>query len=84
MGHYYTKHHGERGQVGDGAMTRGYAKLKHEKIWYVIEECPDKYKVRSGVYVQYDMPHDERLVNEEPLTWQEAEVFRKLLTGVQS
>lgn len=84
MGHHDREHHGPSRQVGDDSMTKGYAKWRNEKIWYVIEESPNKYIVRSSVYVQYDMPHHERLVNEEPLTFNEAEVFKKLLTGVQS
>lgn len=65
-------------------MSRGYVKWKDEKIWFVIEERRGKFIVRSSIYVKFDSKYDERVVNEEPLTWHEAEAFRKLLTGVQS
>lgn len=65
-------------------MSRGYVKWKHEKIWYVIESPNKQYIVRTSIYVKHDLRYDERTINEEPLTWHEAEVFRKLLTGVQS
>lgn len=65
-------------------MSRGYVKWRHEKIWYVIESPNKRYSVRTSIYVKHDLGYDERTINEEPLTWHEAEVFRKLLTGVQS
>lgn len=64
-----------------------------ERIWYLVENTAWRglglitYDIKSKTAVTFDLKRNERVINEEPLTMDEAKAFEKLLPkkcGVQS
>jgi len=82
VGHHDREHHGPSRQVGDDSMN--------DRRWYLVESTVTPsangvphYAIRSDAEKELGIRGD-KVINKEPLTFNEAKVFIKLLTGVQS